>query len=159
MNVLKCFAVIIDTLPVITKFRPFHSISYGFWVLNFKFKFKNWIFLKWPPFGQFWPDFCQKLISTSFQYTGCSYKILNHFILSFVLYQRHKIFFKLLNLKPKLKFNQSKQYVKYACLVNYMQNFYIACGYWARWRPPPPPFHTKTIYASCWECVITYQSG
>ena len=37
-----------------------------------------------------------------------------------------------------------------------MQNFYIACGYWARWRPPAPepPFYTKTIYASRWECVI-----
>ena len=85
------------TTSVITKFRPFRSISYGFWVLNFKFKFKNWFFLKWPPFGQFLPDFCQKLISTSFQYTGYSYKILNHFIQPYVLYRYNRIFFKLLN--------------------------------------------------------------
>ena len=31
-------------LPVIPKFCTFHSISYGFWVLNFKFK--NLIFFK-----------------------------------------------------------------------------------------------------------------
>ena len=69
-NVQKCFALIIDN-PRITKFRPFRSISYGFWVLNLKFK--NWFFLKWPPFGQFRPDFCQKIIGASFHYTGCSY--------------------------------------------------------------------------------------
>ena len=82
------------TTPVIPKFRPFRSISYGFWVLNFKFKFKNLIFLKWPTFSQFWPDFCQKLIRASFKYTGCAYKILNHFIQPFVLYRGNEIFFK-----------------------------------------------------------------
>ena len=91
-NVQKCFAVIIDR-------HCDHQISsvslYLVRFLSFKFKFKNWIFLKWPPFGQFWPDFFKKLISTSFQCTGCSYKILNHFIQLFVLYRRHKIFFKL----------------------------------------------------------------
>ena len=38
-----------------------------------------------------------------------------------------------------------------------MQNFKIACGFWAHWRLlAPPPFHTKTLYASRWECVITH---
>ena len=75
-NVQKCFAVIIDK-PCDHQIFVCFALSLTVWVLNFKFKFKNWIFLKWPPFGQFWPDICQKLISTSFQYTGCSYKIIS----------------------------------------------------------------------------------
>ena len=93
-NVQKWFAVILYTI-VIPKFCPFRSISYGFWVLNFNFKID--FFFKWPPFGQFLPDFCQKLISASFKYTGCSYRILNCLIQTFGLHCDHKIFLKLLN--------------------------------------------------------------
>ena len=51
------------TTNVIPKFR---SISYSFWVLDFKnFNFKIDFFLKCPPFGHFWYDFYQKLISAS----------------------------------------------------------------------------------------------
>ena len=33
--------------------------------------------------------------------------------------------------------------------------WYIACEFWDSWHPPLLAlFHTKTIYASCWECVI-----
>ena len=42
-------------IHVMPKFCLFHSFSYGFWFLNL-------FVLKWPPFGQFWPDFCQKRI-------------------------------------------------------------------------------------------------
>ena len=70
------------------------TVSYCFW--GFKFFF----FLKWPPFSWIWPDFCQKLISVSFKYTGCSYKILSRFIQLFDLHRGNEIFFKLLNLKP-----------------------------------------------------------
>ena len=62
---------------VIPKFRPFRSITIRFWD---KCKFKILFFLKWPPFSQLWTNYCQKLIRASFKYTGCSYKILNHFI-------------------------------------------------------------------------------
>ena len=48
----------------------------------------------------FLTHFCQKLFSASFKYTGCSYKILNQFMQLFGLHRDHKIFFKLLNLKP-----------------------------------------------------------
>ena len=34
-----------------------------------------------------------------------------------------------------------------------MHNVKIACRFWDSWRPLAP-FHTKTIYASHWECVI-----
>ena len=56
---------------------------------------------------------CLKLISASFKYSGCSYKILNRFIQLFSLHRGSKIFFKLSNLTlGKIKFNPSKQHVK-----------------------------------------------
>ena len=72
-NVQQCFVVMIDN-------HCDHQISsVSLYLLQFlSFKFKYWFFLKWPPFSQFWPDFYQKLISASFQYTGCSYKISFH---------------------------------------------------------------------------------
>ena len=72
------------TRYVIPKLYLFRSISYGVWGYKIEFKFQKVILFKWPPFGQFLPDFCLKLITTSFQYSGCSYR--NRFIKLFGLY-------------------------------------------------------------------------
>ena len=84
-EMLKNVLLWASTIHVITKYRPFRSISNRF------------VFI-WPPFGQFWPNFCQKLISAISKYTGCSYKMFNHFIHPFVLYRGNKFVFKLLTI-------------------------------------------------------------
>ena len=50
------------------------------------FKFKKTMFFKTATIQSFKPNFCHKLISASFKYTCCSYKILNGFIQPFCLH-------------------------------------------------------------------------
>ena len=126
---------------VIPNFRPFCSFSYGFWDLNWNFKINF--------SGQFWPDFCQKLISTSLMYTRCSYKILNCFIQPFGLHRGNNFVIKLLNLKPKhwWKFNliSPNNMWNRPGLLCWQQNFEIACGLCAHWCLALAPFLPKSL--------------